>query len=169
MSRFKHAVLFTTLLISSVVFLVQSCAVSRNPSVDEPLPEEVARYYVVIADTNQSYWQVHSTMMAFQQTSGQEIDTMGRYFNENANSLMLPEDDEDEIYRGGYYPRRHPSTVLSIEYLETYREESLATTFACVVGIYENEHDARLAVKKWKSTFPKIYSQQADIYVGCMH
>jgi len=176
-STIKSPVVFltTTCLIG---LMVQSCIVRNNPIVNKPtidqpveesLPDQVARYYVVIADTNLSYWAVHTTLIAFQKNSGQAIDTMGRYFNENANLLMLPENDEDEIYRGEYYPRRHPSTTLSIEYLETYNENCRSQTFACVVGIYENVHDAAKVVKQWKSTYPVIYSQEADIYVGCMH
>lgn len=134
-----------------------------------PQDDESATYYVVIADTSQSYAAVHQTLTDFQQASGLEIDSMGRYYNAGTGKLILPEDDEDEIYRGDYFPRRFPSTTLSIEYLAMYRPQSSETAFACVVGIYEKAADAKKVVRKWKSRFPKIYSQKADIYIGCMH
>jgi hypothetical protein len=136
--------------------------------VSVPSQDETETYYIVIADTSQSYEAVHATMMKFREASGQEIDTMGRYYNAKLNKLMLPEDDEDELYRGEYYPRRFPDATLSIEYLATYTEASPAT-FACVTGIYEKAAQAKKAVSKWKSRFPKIYSLKAEVYTGCMH
>jgi hypothetical protein len=145
------------------------------PSFRSPLPkatvppqDETATYYVVIADTSQSYRDVHITMTEFQKASGQEIDTMGRYYDTKSDKLMLPENDEDELYRGKYYPRRFPDATLSIEYLSTYTEAPSAT-FACVVGIYEKNSAAKKAVSKWKTRFPKIYSLKAKMYTGCMH
>jgi hypothetical protein len=131
--------------------------------------EETATYYIVIADTSQSYKEVHNTMVRFQQASHAEIDSMGRYYNPIKGKLIVPEDDEDEIYRGEYYPRRFPSTTLSIEYLSMYRPKSSETAFACVVGIFEKPSEAKAYVKKWRSRFPKIYSQKASVYIGCMH
>ncbi|WP_262490545.1 hypothetical protein [Hymenobacter sp. CRA2] len=35
-------------------------------------------------------------------------DTLGRFFDEQKNLIRLPDDDEDELYAGDYFPRRCP-------------------------------------------------------------
>ena len=94
---------------------------------------------------------------------------MNRYYNKRSGKLILSETDEDELYRGEYFPRRYPSATLSIEYLNAYFPEAPENVFVMVAGIYGNKSEANAAVKRWKSTFPKIRTQPAQVYIGCMH
>jgi len=131
--------------------------------------DEIETYYVIIADTGLSYHSLRDKMFLLHHQVGNPIDTMRRSYNEARNLIALSDDDEDEIYRGDYFPRRFASNALSLEYLKFYEESSLEKNIALVAGIYEtkNSSDSALAsVRKYK---PKAFALKAEIYVGCMH
>ena len=94
---------------------------------------------------------------------------MGRYYNKTKDLIVLPEDDEDEIYAGTYFPRRFPSENLSLEYLTFYQSQSREKTIALVTGIYETEISADSALTVLRMTESKVFKIKADIYVGCLH
>ena len=97
------------------------------------------------------------------------IDTMGRFYNKTKNLIALPDDDEDELYAGDYFPRRFPSENLSLEYLDFYQKKAGDKTIALITGIYENEKSADSALTVLHKTEEKVFKIKADIYLGCMH
>jgi len=125
--------------------------------------------YVLVADTSAVYYPLHEKMFALHTSLKQEIDTMGRYYDRKLDKIILPEDDEDDIYAGDYYPRRYPSSSLSLEYLEMYSDKTNPKTIALVTGIYESEKSADSAFALLKEKAPKAFRLKAEIYVGCMH
>lgn len=125
--------------------------------------------YIVVADTSASYVALHKKMFALQTSTMQEIDTMGRYYNKKLGKIILPEDDEDEIYAGDYFARRYPSEALSLEYLDSYNNKSLPKTIALVTGIYESEKSADSACAVLRPAAPKAYKLKAELYMGCVH
>jgi len=148
------------LLAASII----SCKSLRSTSNDE-----YATYYVVISKTGKNYHDLRRAMEQLHHTSSLPIDTMGRYFNEQRQKLILSESDEDEIYAGSYFPRRFPSEHLSIEYLAFYDEQSDSLTFALVSGIYENKAKADSALKSLRMTIPETHVMKSKIFVGCLH
>jgi hypothetical protein len=82
---------------------------------------------------------------------------------------MLADNDEDEIYRGDYYPRRFPSDNLSLEYLTLYKPVSGDKTIAFVTGIYETKHSADSARQSIINIQPKTFVLKSEIYTGCIH
>ena len=97
------------------------------------------------------------------------IDTMGRSYNKNKDLIAVPEDSEDEIYAGDYFPRRFPSGNLSLEYLDFYQSQAGEKTMALVSGIYETEKSADSALFVLRKAEKKVFKIKADIYVGCLH
>ncbi|GAB4255809.1 MAG: hypothetical protein Kow0079_12770 [Vicingaceae bacterium] len=97
-----------------------------------------------------------------------EIDTMGRYFNKQKNLICLPDDDEDEIYAGEYFPRRFPSKTLSIEYLNSYQKSS-NNTMALIAGIFDDKTSADSLQNQLKNQYNKSFVCKSKIYVGCIH
>ncbi|MBX2930638.1 MAG: hypothetical protein KF781_01685 [Chitinophagaceae bacterium] len=86
--------------------------------------------------------------------------------------IALPDDDEDEIYAGDYFPRRFPSETtenLSLEYLNFYQENARDKTIALVAGIYEKENSADSALIILKKVEQRGFKIKAKIYTGCMH
>jgi hypothetical protein len=137
---------------------------------DTPIDGEHAIYYVTIVDTGSNYHVLDAKMYAISKTSGLKIDTMGRYYNKEKNRILLRDDDEDEMYRGEYFPRRSPETNLSIEYLDFFRNEAGYGTMALIAGIYETEREADShMVMKLKPSAPGAFVMRASVYIGCMH
>lgn len=149
-------------------FLIAASIISCK-SIRSSSNEEYATYYVVISKTGKNYHDLRRAMEQLHHASSLPIDTMGRYFNEQRQMLILSESDEDEIYAGSYFPRRFPSEHLSIEYLEFYDEKSDSLTFALVSGIYENKAKADSALHAQKKFIPETSVLKSRIYVGCMH
>ena len=81
----------------------------------------------------------------------------------------MPDDHEDEIYAGDYFPRRYPSEDLSLEYLIIYDNNAINKTIALVAGIYEEENEAQILLNKLKKHHPKSFVVNTDLYIGCMH
>ena len=83
--------------------------------------DEYATYHILIVDTATSYNDLLIKMTDLSLRVQLPIDSMGRFFDPVANLIKLPDNDEDEIYAGDYFPRRVPSETLSIEYLNLYK------------------------------------------------
>ncbi|MBN2730317.1 MAG: hypothetical protein JXR53_13920 [Bacteroidales bacterium] len=131
--------------------------------------DDFATYYVVVADTGFDYYVLEKKMKKLSKKLDMTIDLMGRYFNKDKNLIALPDNDEDEIYAGDYFPRRFPSTTLSLEYLDFYQHDAGTNTIALVCGIYKLETRADSAAKVIKKTEPKAFVIESEIFIGCMH
>lgn len=130
---------------------------------------ETAIFYIVVNDTGLDYYQLRKQLFEIHDKNGQEIDTLGRYYNPSKKLIVLPDTDDDELYRGDYYPRRFPSKSLSLEYLTLYTPDALDKTIALVSGIYDNKLQADSAKNAFLTYQPKTFVVQANMYVGCLH
>lgn len=140
-----------------------------NNVIEDTIDDDYATYFVVVADTGSNYYLLHKKMFDLNRQLNSSIDTMGRFYNKTKNLIALPDNDEDEIYAGDYFPRRFPSDNLSLEYLSFYQEQAGDKTIALVTGIYETEKSADSALTILQKTEKKGFKIKADIYVGCMH
>lgn len=136
---------------------------------DEAYYAEHDTFFIVVADTGNDYYALRQQMLDIAGTTGLTIDTMGRYYDRSKDLIQLPEDDDDEMYRGDYFPRRFPSGHLSLEYLVLYKPLSGDKTIALVTGIYESEHAADSARKAVSQIQPGAFVLKSGIYVGCLH
>jgi len=130
---------------------------------------EYETYYILVADTSEDYYYLRKKMFQIRDKLNLTIDTMGRYYNPNKNLIMLPSDDEDEIYAGDYFPRRFPSDNLSLEYMVLYKNDSREKTISLVRGIYENKNRMDSALTVLKVLEPNSFYIETEIFVGCMH
>ncbi len=130
---------------------------------------ETETYYVIVVDTSLNYALLHKKMFEVQHAFKIAIDTMGRYYNPSKDLIALPEDDEDELYAGDYFPRRFPSETLSLEYLSLYKNNSNEKTIGVVSGIFEQETKADSSLKKIQKVFPKTFKLKTEMFVGCLH
>ena len=126
-------------------------------------------YYLVIADTAQNYNSIRSQVAILSTKYNIEFDSLGRIFDSQIDSIILPRNAEDEIYSGQYLHRRFPSNSSSIEYLSAYQTHSSHNTFALVAGIFDDFKKATDAALLITSDFPKLYILKTRIYTGCMH
>lgn len=136
---------------------------------DEAYFSEIDTFYIVIADTGNDYYALQQQMFSIANSTSIKIDTLGRYYDKTKNLIQLPNDDEDEVYRGDYFPRRFQSDYLSLEYLVIYNPLSADKTIALVTGIFETKHSADSALKYISSVQPKAFVVKSKMYTGCMH
>ena len=125
--------------------------------------------YVVIADTGTDYGYLHKKMIELSRMLNNSIDTLGRFYDETKDLISLPEDDEDEMYAGTYFPRRFSSESLSLEYLRFYQESAGTKTIALVSGMYEKESRADSALLELSRIEQNAFKVKTTMYVGCMH
>ena len=113
-------------------------------------------------------------MLAINEQYHLEIDTMGRYFDKTKQQIVLPEENEDELYRGEYFPRRFESETLSIENAYFYTENTIEpkqypTEMIVVSGMFANKSKADSLKTVLKGTYPKTYVLKSKIYIGYIH
>lgn len=138
-------------------------------SVDSGLVDETVTFYMVIADTGLNYQALRRKMTGLQQQLHLEIDTLGRIYSTEKQRIIVPENDEDEMYAGDYYPRRGAGENLSIEQMDAYLNGSRPKNMGLVAGIYTDQASGDQALKKVKQQELKAFLLKADIFMGCMH
>ncbi|WP_100336518.1 hypothetical protein [Hymenobacter chitinivorans] len=146
----------------------EATAVAEDAPADST-SADYATFFVVVADTSRSYPALRRHMLGLSQQYALPIDTLGRYFDARKNQIILPADDEDELYAGEYYPRRFPGHTLSLEYLNEYKDQAGAKTMALVTGIYQQEASADSALAVLRRADQNAFKLTSRIYVGCMH
>ena len=135
----------------------------------DDMPSEYASYYIVIADTSKVYSKLQQSMYGLADKALYEIDTMNRYYDSKKDLICLPENDEDEMYRGDYFPRRSPSPTLSLEYMNFYKPGAGEKTIALVAGIYEGEAEANARLADVEKVINSAFVIKSEVFVGCMH
>ncbi|MFM7024145.1 MAG: hypothetical protein ACKOXB_14325 [Flavobacteriales bacterium] len=136
---------------------------------EEPEYSDYANYIIVIADTGLDYYHLDHKMLQMAKDLSLKVDTMNRHYNVAKNLIALPDNDEDEIYAGDYYPRRSPSENLSLEYLTLYKNGGNQKMIALVCGIYENYEDADSALTALEKTEKKAFLVESRMFIGCIH
>jgi hypothetical protein len=147
----------------------QNTTTSDSSEAADTTDYDNATFFVVIADSSLDYWILRKKMSDLNREFKIPIDTLGRLYNKTKNLIALPDDDEDELYAGEYFPRRFPSENLSLEYLKIYKKDASENAIALVTGIYQSENSADSALTVLKDAEKKIFKVKADIFVGCMH
>lgn len=130
---------------------------------------EIATLYLVITDTGTNYPTLLQRMVTLKEEMGVTIDSMDRYYDSKKKKIILPANHEDELYAGRYFPRRFPSTDLSVEYLETYLAGAGKNTMAVVAGIFEKEKSADSTLKAIRQTDKDAFKLKTELYLGCAH
>ena len=161
-----------------LLFLI-SCNSSKDHFTDNSTysdfeATQYADYYLVIPQKSFRYNDLKNTMLAINEQYYLEIDTMGRYFDKTKQQIVLSEEDEDELYRGEYFPRRFESETLSIENAYFYEKNATEpkqypTEMIVVSGMFVNKSKADSLKAVLKRSYPKTYVLKSKIYIGCMH
>ncbi len=130
---------------------------------------DYAIMYIVVVDTGAQYASLQSAMYTLSQKTGMIVDTMNRYYNKQKDKIVLSENEEDDMYRGEYVPRRFPSTTLSLEYYSIYNDSSTDKNIALVAGLFENAREADSLLRILKPSAPHSFAAMAKVFVGCIH
>jgi len=128
-----------------------------------------ATVYLVIADTGQDYYSLRNKMQVIAATHKWKIDTLGRYYNKIKKEIVVPDDDEDEMYRGEYFPRRSINNTLSLEYYRSYNDISTVKNIALITAICDRESEADSLLTMIREEAPASFVHRTKLYMGCMH
>ena len=132
----------------------------------------VQKVYIVVADTSHNYSELNSLMQKISKKFNLKIDTLGRTYDNNKNLICLPEDDEDGLYAGEYFPRRYSSDFLSLEYLDYFKVANLKLedkTIALVAMISSDKLASERLLTKIKYYSKNAFIYEGKIDIGCMH
>ena len=170
-SRYVLLIAITTVFSSyvSIGIKINDLELSSPRPLQEDTTGNYAVYWILIADTGKNYKKLDAEMYGLEKCAHIPTDTMNRYYNKRKNEIVLSEKDDDEMYRGSYYPRRFTSVNLSLEYYIQYSPLSTEKNIALVTGIYDNPGSADSALKRLRNYAPKSFIQHAKVYIGCMH
>lgn len=156
----------TTHTPSSATISALDTATAGDPFTDTNMH---ATFFLSVADTGRDYFKLRALMLRVSNLTHAAIDTQGRYYNKKKDEIVLPEDDEDEIYAGEYFPRRFESSTLSLEYYGWYAKPSTEKNIAILAGIFSQQKSADSMTALIKPVAPKAFSIRVKIYTGCMH
>lgn len=163
-SELADSITVDTALIKSEIDLIV-----KQDSAKETDDGEMATYFILIADTSKDYYFLDKELFMLNKKLNLKIDTMERLYNKKKDLISLPINHEDEIYAGEYYPRRHPSEDLSLEYLNYFDTTAREKTIALVAGIYGTKEEGDKATALIKTQLPTAYLLKAKVFIGCMH
>jgi hypothetical protein len=125
--------------------------------------------YVVVLDTNQNYYILQEKMYPLAATLGLVIDTMNRYYDLDKDRIVLNENDEDEMFRGEYFPRRTESATISLEYYSLYDTSSSEGNIVLVAGLFYEQPGADSLLTLVRKEVPNAFVKPARMYMGCIH
>jgi hypothetical protein len=98
-----------------------------------------------------------------------KVDLMNRSYNPE-KGIVVNDDDEDEIYRGEYYPRRSSGNFVSIEMKDAFIDnEKDHMRMLIISNIFENASQADSVLNIAKAEFPSARAVKAELFMGCMH
>jgi len=158
--KMKRLTFILTLSFTSIISVAQDL-----------VDDQYMNAYIVVADTSQDYIELREKMFDLSDKLKLEIDTMGRGYSKTKKLISLPDNHDDEIYAGDYFPRRYPTETLSLEYLEYYTEGVNPTegTIALILTITDNQEIASTTLKRVQQYTESAYIINTRIYMGCMH
>lgn len=127
--------------------------------------------YIVIAGTSTDYTYLENQSKKISKNTGIVFDNQDMVYDKK-RGMIVPDTSSDEIYAGGYYPRRYCDERISIEMMWYYTDEQNNDTLKdmiIITGIFGNKEDAQKQLEKVKAAIPTAYIKKKGIYMGCMH
>ncbi|PKL80985.1 MAG: hypothetical protein CVV25_02040 [Ignavibacteriae bacterium HGW-Ignavibacteriae-4] len=160
------------ILVFIIGFIIQFSSLNSKENEQYDNISTLQKVYIVVADTSYNYTELNKLMRKISSKFNLKIDTLGRTYDSDKDLICLPEDDEDEIYAGDYFPRRYSSDYISLEYLDYYKEANLrleAKTIALVVMISSDKLTSESMLRKIKQYSKNAFIFEGKVDFGCMH
>jgi hypothetical protein len=162
--------------ITFLFFSIPFFSFSQNDSLSKALQAQIESMmvwkYIVIAGSSTDFKALDASAKQIQKNSDLKYENGLEY--DAKRGMILPDSSEDELYAGGYVPRRYDSDEISIEMLWYYaeghysdREKDKRMVLLC--GIFTSKTDAKQQLGLVKKTIPSAYIKKEKIYMGCMH
>lgn len=99
-----------------------------------------------------------------------KVDNLERIYD-SKKGIIVPDNSDDEVYRGEYYPRRFADPTVSIEMNYAFADSMAEQDkkMIIVAGIYEKKSQADSVLALTKATYPLAKVITKELFIGCMH
>jgi len=148
---------------------------SNNSTNDSTYNEmmDFQTYHILTVTEGYSFDSLDAVSKEVAEKLDTKLDYMGRIYDPSKGIILSP-DDEDEIYKGEYFPRRFEGNSISIEMGYaladlTERLKGDRMKMVVVAGLFQERNKADSVLNILKAFFPHSQVIARDLYVGCMH
>ncbi|MFL5729450.1 MAG: hypothetical protein ACJ75J_08190 [Cytophagaceae bacterium] len=140
-----------------------------NPDDSSATANESATFYLITLTEGYKY----DSLQRFAKEAARKLhldyDQMDRIYKPG-KGIVVKDDDDDEMYRGQYYPRRFSGNFVSIEMKSSFiRTETDAMKMLVISNIFEKSSQADSALTIVKAKYPSAQKVETVLYTGCMH
>jgi hypothetical protein len=133
------------------------------------MANEYQTFYLVTIAEGDNYDSLLEVAQSAAKSLHLKVDLMNRRYDPE-KGIVVNDDDEDEMYRGAYYPRRSPGNFVSIEMKYAFIDnEKNHMRMLVISNIFENASQADSVLNIAKADFPSARAVKADLFMGCMH
>jgi hypothetical protein len=133
------------------------------------MASEYQTFYLVTITEGNNYDSLLKVAQSAAKSLNLKVDLMNRRYDPE-KGIVVNDDDEDEMYRGEYYPRRSSGNFVSIEMKDAFIEnEKNHMRMLVISNIFGNASQADSVLSIAKSDFPSARAVKADLFMGCMH
>lgn len=128
---------------------------------------------LVIVGSHATYRAAVAAAKAFGAASGIAYESQGMIYDAK-RGLILPDDDDDEIYAGHYVRRRYDTCgsrgnpCVTVERSDAY-EGFRPRLYIVVAGVVGRGAEADERLKLARKFVPSAYIKQTTLYMGCIH
>lgn len=153
---------------------VAAPVVTRDSAMDEQIVdsgEESATYYLVEVARGKNYDSLKDISTNAASLLGTKFQMLERIYR-SGKGIIVPEDSDDEVYRGEYFPRRpfEDQNYVSIEMSNGFIDNEADTLeMVTIAGIYPLQSQADSVASLLKDKIQTVKTVKREMYLGCMH
>lgn len=132
---------------------------------------ESAIYYIVEVAKGYNFDSLKNISANAVSILGSRFEMLDRIYK-SGKGIIVPDNSNDEIYSGEYYPRRpfDGQNFVSIEMANGFNEKEADTLkMVSIAGIYSLKKQADSVVFLLKGKIPTTKAIKRGLYLGCMH
>jgi hypothetical protein len=137
---------------------VSTYPAAENSTIDE---------HIIVLGVQDDYAQLVKHAKEISAKTGIKYDSEGMVYDKK-RGLINPDNSDDDMYAGGYYPRRYDSRYISIERAEYYLKNPKGKY--AIIGFMDMEpREANRILKWYRQYVPDVALSKAPFYMGCIH
>jgi hypothetical protein len=159
----------TSSKLPEAIVVTDTSSMSESESVEEN--NDVETFYIVQVAEGKDFETLYELSKKAASVLGSKVDMQERIYVQD-KGIIVPENSDDDIYSGEYYPRRpfDDQNFLSIEMAYAYKTNEKDTLKMIVLAnIFENKAQSDSVVKLLLPKFKEAKTLKSELFMGCMH
>ena len=136
------------------------------------VPEEVSdnstvEMYIVVLSQSDDYAGLVKRAKGISSDTGIKYDGEGMVYDPK-RGLIIPDDSDDDMWAGSYYPRRYDSRFISIEYSKYYLDKPKGKY--AIIGFMDMKAREAKRMHQWFQKYvPDAVYSHKPFWQGCIH